>query len=283
MECPEQVLVNTLKQTSEDTRMILLQSLSRRTILPSSVVNVASAWLNDCASKSLCIAILNLLGHHDNGLPNTILQGIAARLEDENRYVRQAAINALQGRADLTEGMLQGIAARLEHEDRHVRQAAIKALQGRADLTEGMLQGIAARLEDEDWHVRQAAINALQRRADLTEGMLQGIAARLEHKNRDVRQAAIKALQGRAALWLDALSPYIKPFYKALLQESFQEHIYWCASDHDFIVVNLRHIPLIGNQRNGKEAVVKLLLRKGATIVAMNGGRRPPLHLAAEN
>ncbi|KAK3332775.1 hypothetical protein B0T19DRAFT_354377 [Cercophora scortea] len=514
MECPEQVLVNALKQASENARPILLESLSRRTAVPSSIINIASPWLDDCVSKRLCIAILGILRHQHAGVPDTILQGIAARLEDEDRHVRQAAIEALQGRTDLTEGMLQGIAARLEDKDWRVRQAAIEALQGRTDLTEGMLQGIAARLEDKDgydWRVRQAAIEALQGRTDLTEGMLQGIAARLEDKDRDVRQAAIEALQGRTdliegmlqgiaarlededwrvrqaaiealqgrtgliegmlqgiaarledkdedvrwaaiealqgrtdltegmlqgiaarledkdrdvrwaaiealqgrtdltegmlqgiaarledkdrdvrqaaiealqgrtgltegmlqgiaarledkdgyvrqaairalqgrtdltegmlqgiaarlededwrvrqaairalqgrtdltegmlqgiaarlededwrvrraaidalldqvALSLDVLSPYFKPLYKALLQRSFNEHLYWYDLDGGFIAVGLRNVSLSCRQHSGKEAVVKLLLEK---VVGMDYGRRPPLNLAAGN
>ncbi|KAK0648836.1 hypothetical protein B0T16DRAFT_371477 [Cercophora newfieldiana] len=200
MECPEQVLVKALKQATEDTRPILLESLSRRTTVPSSVIDVASPWLSDCVSELLCIAILHVLRHQHKGLPDTILQGIAARLEDKDRDVRQAAIEALQGQANPTDEMLQGIAARLKDKNGYVRRAAIEALQGRADLTEEMLQGIAARLEDKDGDVRRAAIRALQGRADLTDEMLQGIAARLEDKDGDVRWAAIRALQGRADL-----------------------------------------------------------------------------------
>ncbi|KAK4202191.1 armadillo-type protein [Triangularia verruculosa] len=200
MECPEQVLVNTLKQASEDARSIFLDSLSRRTAVPSSVINVASPWLNDCASKGLCIAVLVLLRYQHNGLPETILQGIAARLKDQEPDVRRAAIQALKRRADLPEEMLQGIAARLEDPERDVRSAAIEALQRRADLPEEILQGIAAGLKDPERDVRWAAIEALQRRADLPEEILQSIAAGLKDPERDVRSAAIKALQGRADL-----------------------------------------------------------------------------------
>ncbi|RYP25792.1 hypothetical protein DL768_011824 [Monosporascus sp. mg162] len=237
MECPEQVLANALKQAPEDARPILLESLSIRTAVPSSVINVASPWLSECASKRLCIAILRILRHQHKGLPDTILQGIAARLEDENGNVRQAAIAALQGRADLTEKMLQGIAARLEDEYWNVRQAAIGALQGRADLTEKMLEGIAVRLEDEDRVIRRTAIKAFQGRADLTEKMLKGIAARLEHKDGNVRRAAIEALINQAVLSLDILSPYVKPLYKALLQKSFKEHLFCISADAVIVIV----------------------------------------------
>ncbi|RYP87385.1 hypothetical protein DL770_004797 [Monosporascus sp. CRB-9-2] len=163
----------------------------------------------------------------------------------------------------LPDTILHGIVARLKYQDENIQRAAIEALQGRANLTEEMLQGIAARLEDQDWTVRRAAIEALQGQANLTEEMLQGIAARLGDRDGDVRRAAIEVLMNQAALSLDVLSPYVKPFYKALLQKSFKEHLYW--------------------QHSRKEAVVKLLMEKGAVTEAKDGDRRLPLHLAAGN
>ncbi|KAK4196473.1 hypothetical protein QBC40DRAFT_183417 [Triangularia verruculosa] len=140
------------------------------------------------------------------------------------------------------------MAPQFEHKDRDVRWTAIEVLQGRTDLTEGILQGIATRVEHKDSDVRLTAIEVLQGRADLTEGMLQGIAARLEDKDKDVRRAAVDALLKQATLSLNVLSPYLKSFYKALLQKSFEEHLYWCTSDLGFIGVSLRHISLIGSQ-----------------------------------
>ncbi|KAK4096674.1 hypothetical protein N658DRAFT_335672 [Parathielavia hyrcaniae] len=241
-ECPEQVLTSVLKRASEDARPTLLGSLSTRTTVPSSVIDVTSLWLNDCASSHLCSSILRILRHQHKGLPDTILEGIAARLEDDDWFVRQAAVEALQGR-DLTEEMLQCIAARLEDDDWLVRQAAIKALQGRDHLAEEMLQDIAARLKHDDGGVRQGAIRALQGR-ELTEEMLQGIAARLEDDDQNVRRAAIEALINQTALSREVLSQYVNLLYKALLQESFGEHLYWLASDSSFIGVGLRRVSL---------------------------------------
>ncbi|KAH7111296.1 hypothetical protein B0J11DRAFT_194475 [Dendryphion nanum] len=244
IECPEQVFINALKQASEEARVILLESLGSRAVVPSSVIDVAIPWLEDCASKHLYVAILRILTHQHTALQDTMLQGVAARLEHEERDVREAAVEVLQGRADLTEEMLQGIAAQLEHEKWDVRRAATKALQGQADLTEEMLQGIAARLEHKDWDVQLAAIKVLQGQTDVTEEILRGIAARLEHKDWSVRLAAIRALVNQAVLSLEVLGPYVKPLYNALIQKSFKENVYWYASDGGFIGIGLRHIPL---------------------------------------
>ncbi|KAK4116059.1 hypothetical protein N656DRAFT_841570 [Canariomyces notabilis] len=105
MECPELVLANALERASEDARLILLKSLSTRTTVPSSVIDLTSLWLNDCISGRLCIAILRILRQQQKELPDTILQSIATRLEDDDGYVREAAIKALQGRADCKQGI----------------------------------------------------------------------------------------------------------------------------------------------------------------------------------
>jgi hypothetical protein len=250
IECPEQVLINAVKQASQDARLILLRCLDRRATVPSSVVDVATSWLEEYASKSSCISIFNILRYQHNALPDQTLQVIAARLEDEDWNVRQAAIEALRGQANLTEGILQAIAARLEDEDWDVRQAAIEVLQGQANLTEGILQAIAARLEHEDSDVRQAAIEVFQGQANLTEGILQAIAARLEDTDWRFRQAAIEMLMDQAALSLVALSPYIGLFYQALLQKSCKEPVYWYALDRGYIGVGLRHISLSCKQED---------------------------------
>lgn len=52
----------------------------------------------------------------------------------------------------------------------------------------------------------------------------------------------IEALLNQAALSLEVPSVYIKPLYKDFLQKSFEDHIYWYASDSTFIAVGLRHM-----------------------------------------
>jgi hypothetical protein len=86
--------------------------------------------------------------------------------------------------------------------------------------------------------------------------MLQGIAARLEDESIDVRWAAIKTLVNQAALSLEVLGPYVKPLYNALLQKSFKEHLYWCASDRAFVGVGLRHVSLSCKQEHQPSAEI---------------------------
>ncbi|KAF1345021.1 hypothetical protein EJ07DRAFT_146534 [Lizonia empirigonia] len=243
-----QAIAARLKDEDWHVRQAAIKALQGQASLTEEMLQAIAARLEDEDSDVRQAAIEALQGQAS--LTEEMLQAIAARLKDEDCDVRWAAIEALQGRTNLTEEMLQAIAARLEHRDSDVRWAAIEALQGRTNLTEEMLQAIAARLDDEDSDVRQAAIEALQGQASLTEEMLQAIAARLDDEDSNVQQAATEMLVTQAALSLEVLRPYIVPLYKALLQKSFKEHLYWYASDRSFIGVGLRQVSLSYKQEN---------------------------------
>ncbi|KAF1950992.1 hypothetical protein CC80DRAFT_425498 [Byssothecium circinans] len=221
IECPEQVLVDVLKQASEDARLILLECLDSRAAVPFSVINVAIPWLEDSDSKRLCIAILRILRHQHKPMQDSMLQGIVSRLDDEDGDVQQAAIEALQSQANLTEKGLQSIIACFEDKARLVQIGVFQALKSRADLTNDMLNFIKERLQDEEGYeamkrieklvedergyIQIAAIEALQGRADLTHNTLKCIENRLWDDKKYVQKAAIEALQGRADLTKEAM------------------------------------------------------------------------------
>ncbi|KAF1365074.1 hypothetical protein EJ07DRAFT_97345 [Lizonia empirigonia] len=243
-----QAIAARLEHRDSDVREAAIEALQDRTNLTEEILQAIAARLEHKDWHVRLAAIKALQGR--TNLTEEMLQAIAARLEDEDSDVRWAAIKALQGRTNLTEEMLQAIAARLEDEDSNVRWAAIKVLQGRTNLTEEILQAIAARLKHRDSDFRWAAIEALQGQTNLTEEMLQAIAARLEDEDSNVQQAATEMLVTQAALSLEVLRLYIVPLYKALLQKSFKEHLYWCASDRSFIGVGLRQVSLSYKQEN---------------------------------
>jgi hypothetical protein len=74
------------------------------------------------------IAILNIMGHQRKNLPDTMLQCIAAWLDDEDRNVQRAAVEALGCQANLTDKLLQCIAARLGDVSGIIQEAAVYTL-----------------------------------------------------------------------------------------------------------------------------------------------------------
>ena len=107
MECPEQVLVDALKQASKGAKRTLLIYLCRA--VPPRVIDLVVPWLEDCSSEGLGRYILDLLRHQHKALRDTILQGITARLEDRDWFVQKRAIKVLQGRVDFIKEILQSI------------------------------------------------------------------------------------------------------------------------------------------------------------------------------
>jgi NACHT/LRR/PYD domain-containing protein 3 len=200
MEFPEPSLDTALRSGPADAKIILLESLRTRPVIPSSVIDLAPSWLGDNVSQRSRLAVLRVLGRQHESLPSEILSMIAALLQDEDWSVRQAAVYALQGQVSLARETVQAIAARLEDEDWSVRRAAVYALRGQVSLARETVQAIAALLEDEDSNVRQEAVYALQGQASLTPETVQAIAALLEDADSDVRRAAVDALQGQVSL-----------------------------------------------------------------------------------
>ncbi|KAF9770479.1 hypothetical protein IL306_011985 [Fusarium sp. DS 682] len=291
MEVPEQVLNNVLKRASEDTKIKVLESLRRRPKMPLGIMRLATDWLKGDASSRLSLAVLDMLQLPREGLPDRTVEVVAARLEDEDRNVRWAALEALKDQSALPEAVLQAVVARLEDEDWNVRWAALEALEGQSALPEAVLQAVVARLEnpdqqirwaalqalrsqsalseaipqamtaqleDEDWNVRWAALEALEGQSALPEAILQAVAARLEDEDRNVRWAALDALESQSALSRDVLSQSTKSLYRIWLERSFWEHLSCYVVDEIFYIhlpVGLRRVRLEGQHDRFKDTV----------------------------
>ena len=134
IELPQQALDNVLQQASEDVKVIVIESLKKRPVIPSNVTDLASPWLGDNVSQRLSLTVLRMLIPQHKALPSGILKAAAARLEDGNSNVRWAAVEALQGQSALPKEILEAVAARLEDEDSHVKKAAVDALLHQSGL-----------------------------------------------------------------------------------------------------------------------------------------------------
>ncbi|KFY28765.1 hypothetical protein V491_00298, partial [Pseudogymnoascus sp. VKM F-3775] len=143
VELPQQVLDKALQQASEESKSLILKSLSTWPAIPPSVTDLALSWLRDNGSRNLTVAVLSILKRPYKALSVEALKALAARLEDEDSHVRWAAFDALKGQPTLSEEILTAIAARLKDEDSYIRWAAVDALQGQPTLSEEILTAIA--------------------------------------------------------------------------------------------------------------------------------------------
>ncbi|KAM3495226.1 hypothetical protein MY3957_001457 [Beauveria namnaoensis] len=198
VEFPELALKTSLLEESTDVYRRILRSLVNRASIPPSIIEQVAARLDDGDWIVRGAAVEALGGRSE--LPEAVLKAVAARLDDGEKGVRRAAVEALGGRSELPEAVLKAVAARLDDGDEDVRGAAVEALGGRSELPEAAFKAMAARLDDGDWYVRLAAVEALGRRSELPEAVLMAVAARLDDVEWDVRHAAVEALRGRSEL-----------------------------------------------------------------------------------
>ncbi|PMB65161.1 Protein NLRC3 [Beauveria bassiana] len=198
VEFPELALKTSLLEESTDVQRTILRSLVNRASISPSIIEQVAARL-DNADRHVRDAAVEALGGRSE-LPEAVLTAVAARLDDGDEDVRRAAVEALGGRSELPEAVLTAVAARLDDGDEDVRRAAVEALGGRSELPEAVLTAVAARLDDGDRVVRRAAFEALGGRSELPEAVLKAVAARLDDGDWVVRRAAVQALGGRSEL-----------------------------------------------------------------------------------
>ncbi len=72
---------------------------------------------------------------------------VAARLDDGNQYMRNAAIETIRGRRTLPNAVLMAVSARLDDRDRDVQSAAIEILGEAELLPDEVLMAVVARLD----------------------------------------------------------------------------------------------------------------------------------------
>ncbi|KAH8748415.1 hypothetical protein F5883DRAFT_239074 [Diaporthe sp. PMI_573] len=199
-EFPEQALLDVLHKAPDNVKIRILESLERRPTIPPSVFNQTLSWLENSQSSGLVIAVLSMLRHFHTDLSDKLVSAVARRLDDEDRDVRNAAVEVLRGRSDLSDELVSAVARRLDDKDGYVRNAAVEVLRGRSDLSDELVSAVARRLDDKDRYVRRAAVWVLGGRSDLSDELVSAVARRLDDEHGNVRGAAVWVLGGRSDL-----------------------------------------------------------------------------------
>ena len=161
----------------------------------------------DCLSSYLTMSEYNKVKNQ----VNKILEAFCNATLDEDKFVRQAAVQALGQNLKSLKGddpskALQAlIEAATKYSNTDVRQAAVEALGQNLKSLKGddhskALEALIQATADQDSNVRQAAVEALGQNLDALKGddpskALEAlIEAATKHSNTDVRQAAVEAL-----------------------------------------------------------------------------------------
>jgi len=166
------------------------------------------------------------------------LKPLLARLEDEDRDVRSAAVRALGGLGDAR--VVEPLVARLGDEDWWVRSVAVEVLGRLNDAR--VVEPLIARLEDENWWVCSMAAEALGRLNDARG--IEALMGKLSADNPQTRRAALEALSQKLAEEverellsrdLDAIYPYLDP-----QQEISEVRVEWAARELKMSVKEVR-------------------------------------------
>jgi hypothetical protein len=178
----------------------ILDGISRRTVISQNIFNLSLACLQQDSSNKTLVSILGIWGSATGLVSSEMLEGVAARLDDDDGNVRLAALSVLESQSQLPQQILEGVPAMLYDDDEDVRWAALDVLKSQSQLSQQILEGVAARLDDHDWDFREAAVDVLESQSPLSQEMLEGVAARLDDDERNVRRAALDALGSQSPL-----------------------------------------------------------------------------------
>jgi len=160
--------------------------------------DVIEKWLQD---DDRCVREAAMNACEGRDVP---LEVIEKGLRDDDRYVRAAAMNACEGR----DVPLEVIEKWLRDDNCYVRAAAMRACEGR-DVP---LEVIEKWLQDDDRCVREAAMNACEGRDVPLEVIEKG----LQDSDWRVRVAAMKACEGRDVPLIRTFEPPERVYKKCL-------------------------------------------------------------------
>ncbi|EAU36043.1 predicted protein [Aspergillus terreus NIH2624] len=177
-------------------------------------------------------------------LTSEIVEKVSARLQDKNQRVRVAAIEALLNQSTLTLELLEKVEVQLADVKWDTRPQALRALASQLLFTPDNFQRVTAWLKNRDSSVRLVALETLASQSKHTPEILENIATLLTDEDRHVRGAAAQVIT-KLAPSLEAISPYLDPFYRALLERSFIVPVSWFNADgFSYMIVDERVVSL---------------------------------------
>ncbi|KAJ2988052.1 hypothetical protein NUW58_g4180 [Xylaria curta] len=197
----EKWLLEELRHGGEQNRVTkILDSFSSKPKLFNLAIQILTARVEDNNenleddNKDVRKATIEALIMRPD-LPNQVVRLIVGWLEDSNEDVRHAATKALVSQLGLPDQVIHSIADRLGDISEPVRNATIEFLRRHSDLPHQVIQSIADRLDNIQEGVRRTALDALGTQEDLLPKFVQLIADQLGDSEESIRYAALRALR----------------------------------------------------------------------------------------
>ncbi|KAJ0122774.1 hypothetical protein J7T55_003290 [Diaporthe amygdali] len=199
-ELPAQALNLVLERASEEVKMTILDSLSKRQSLPLETIELVTSWLEGIVSQQLRHAALKMLSGSRERLPSPTLNAVIPWMDDKDRGTKQYAAWTLRSQNNWPEDVLRDVMARAESQDADIKQRAAEALQGQSTLPKDIIRTIALWLEDRDPSTRFGAFKVLLHQSKLPECVIEAIAAQLRDQDEFIRLVIFEVLQDQPKL-----------------------------------------------------------------------------------
>ncbi|KAI1114174.1 armadillo-type protein [Nemania sp. NC0429] len=251
-EIAETVAAQLGESQSSHKNNSIINLLRKWPQLSEAALNYITMHLNDNDYNVRTIAASAF--HYRPRPKDNIIKAIVAALESplqENRDLLPKTL-LLQSLADwhpLDDSVLYAAAKLLGSasdgpHDTTSEQAG-KLFQGMPQPKDEVIDAIAEHLESPFRSVRINALRAIRNWSRLNDGFIVAIVNLLESEHEFEQELASDALINQTSLPFELLKPHMESMYKALLQKSFKEHIYWLTENaQSFIVVGTRKVEL---------------------------------------
>jgi len=152
-------LLRMIDSADSEARGSAIWALSK--IRPIIVSNIISQWMNDLESNDASVRIWAIRKLRNSiSLADIIVPALIKRIQDSDKYVRYAAVEALES-VEADEMIILALTEALKDTYKNTRMAAARALTRFGTTAILAVPALTESLKDTDKYVRAAAVEAL--------------------------------------------------------------------------------------------------------------------------
>ncbi len=229
------LIIELIRDEDKDIRYAAVKSLGRQETLPRDTIEKLSAALKD-KDWSIRVATIDALGKQKI-LSDRIIQALITVLQDdEDRWIRRSAAEALSHQELLPEDVDLALIETLKNEyeykdeDEKIVDEIVNTLRNQKMLSADVILALLDAIEDENEKVSDNAISVLTAQKILSASAILVLTEALTDENKKIRDAAVAALGRQKTLPDAAIQALIKMpkdevYIRARIAEVLRSHI----------------------------------------------------------
>ncbi|KAH7174213.1 uncharacterized protein B0J16DRAFT_309637 [Fusarium flagelliforme] len=217
-EFPVRAIHLVLERTSEENKITVLNSFGFGCILPFTMVEFISGWLDSGAlSQPLQIAALRALA--GKSLPIRTISSVISLMDNDDAETSDWSVKILEFQAPWPDDILRAVMTRLEIQDSDkdsgVKRRTAIALGRDSMLSGDLIRGMALWMNDGNFRTTKAVLETLGYQHKLDKDIIWSIATKLEDQQQIIRTAleTLSTLGRREVFPSDTLSAITKQIF----------------------------------------------------------------------